>query len=125
MLDEVELEINAKDIDYEFLKRVSNYCRLFGNDLKEPQFKIIVSDMQTKNIKKTNDKSTIYFDYNGMSFVKKYTRKNEIDDIKCYNRNGLQGANKTVLLELICTMTHDGLGDGVKSMFKNYRFQIY
>lgn len=122
-LDEIELEINAKDIDYEFLKRVSNYCRLFGNDLKEPQFKITINDMQTKNIKKTNDKSTIYFDYNGMSFVKKYTRKNEIDDIKCYNRNGLQGTNKTVLLELICTMTHDGLGDELNPCLKIIDFK--
>lgn len=122
-LDEVELEINARDIDYEFLKKVSNYCRLFGNDFKEPQFKIIINDIQTKNIKKTNDKSTIYFDYNGMSFVKKYTRKNEIDDIKCYNRNGLQGANKTVSLELICTMTHDGLGEELNPCLKIIDFK--
>lgn len=123
--EDIEGVFNIKDIDIDFIKNVSNYCRLFGNNLPEPKFKIIIDNIYTKDIKKINDKSTIIFNLNGIKFIKKYCKKNEIDIIKNISRTTLQTSNKGVKLELLCTMTYDGVGNELEPCLKFSEYVSY
>lgn len=98
----VHWEIPAKELRKEYIQEVAESYNIWGNDIEQPVFAISNLEINASNIQAYGDnKNFIRFEYNGISFIKKYCKHDEFDLMTQKTKNIFGKNKKNLVLNII------------------------
>lgn len=104
---EVDWEIPAENMCNSYVSEVAENYAIFGNKVPTPRFAISGLKINASNIQTFGEGKFIRFQYNGITFAKKYCKSGEYEDL-CHVNRRMIGPNKQELeIDMICEFTNN------------------
>ena len=99
----VDWEIPANEMQNNYVREVAENYRIWGNTVPTPTFAISNLRINASQITAYGDnKSFIRFQHNGVTYIKKYCRASDYDNMTLRDRKTLGINKKNLKLNLIC-----------------------
>lgn len=100
---QVDWEIPANEMQVRFVKEVAENYEVWGNTVPTPTFAITNLHINASQINGYGEtKSFIRFQYNGITYIKKYCPATEFDMMTLKDRHTFGANKKNLVMNLIC-----------------------
>lgn len=113
---EVDYEIEADSLKLESVMRIANAHTLWGGGIEKPTFAITNIHIPAKNIAGFSKEGSDYigfirFTYNGITYIKKYCKKTDFDELTLKGRTSFGENKKQLNITVIASISLDEYED--------------
>lgn len=122
---EVDWEIPADKMENEYVRQVAENEAIWGNTVPKPKFAISNIYINASDIVAMGENATfIRFKHNGISYIKKYCRKEEFAEMTLADRKVFGKNTKSLVLNVIGEFQLDAYNDTVYPQVKILYYDV-